>query len=358
MTRSFTRLLCAVLAAGALATPPARAADPVLDPVPLIEAWLLPRYDMLVTATAAQKAAWTSFCAAPNAAGLPALKTAYGQAGDAWNAVEFITFGPVSLALRADRFAFFPDKRNAVSRALAEAVADPDADRLRMERFAQSSAAAQGLPALERLLFEAGAADALAGGPEAARRCAVGTAIATNLATIAGEIRDGWGNRTQGLLADIVAGKGDPSLFPDVKALPGMILTDLSGAFQRVTDQKLLPVLGSGPADAKPALADNWRSGRSTRVVRNMVESAGELLKAIGKQMPSRPQWVVDKAATTAVAAATKLPGDLGAAAQTASGAGAIQSAIKAFKAAQLTVYKPIASYYGISLGFNALDGD
>ena len=89
-----------------------------LDPVPLIEGWLLPRYDALVTTTAAQKTAWTSFCAAPATAGLPALKTAYGATSDAWNAVEFITFGPVSLALRADRFAFFPDKRNAVARSL------------------------------------------------------------------------------------------------------------------------------------------------------------------------------------------------------------------------------------------------
>ncbi len=362
MTRIPARLAAAALiCAGALASPgitPAAAADPVLDPVPLIETWLLPRYDALTAAATAQKEAWTRFCASPDAAGIAPLKIAYGKAADAWNAVEFVTFGPISLSLRSDRLSFFPDKRNAITRALSETIADPDDARLQPQRFAQASAAVQGLPALERLLFEEAAAAALAAGPEVPRRCALGTAIAGNVAAIAGEIRAAWGNRTEGLLADIVAGKGNPALFPDVNALPGMILTDLSGAFQRVTDQKLLPVLGSGPADAKPALADSWRSGRSGRVAANMVKSADALLQAVALQLPSRPQWVVNKAATAADAAAAKLPEDIGAAAQTAAGAAGIQAAIKVFKAAQLTVYKPIASYFAISLGFNALDGD
>ena len=344
-----------VLAAGVPAAPAAAAS---LDPVPLIETWLLPRYDALVRATAAQKDAWGAFCAKPEAAGVDALKDAYRTAGDAWNAVEFITFGPVTLSLRADRFSFFPDRRNAVARAMAEVIGDNDADRLAPERFAQASAAVQGLPAMERLLFEEGADAALVAGGEAARRCAFGSAIAGNLARIAAEIRAGWGDRTSGALGAIVSGKGDPALFPDVGALPGMILTDLAGAYQRVTDTRILPVLGTGPSEAKPTLADNWRSGRSGRVVKSMIESADALLKAIALQLPSRPQFVVNKAATAADQAAAAFPADLGAAAQTASGAAAIQTAIKAFKGAQITVYKPIASYFGISLGFNALDGD
>lgn len=337
---------------------PASAADAKLDPVPIIESWLLPRYDALASAADAQKAAWTGFCAKPDAAGVPALKDAYGKTADAWNAVEFITFGPISQNLRADRFSFFPDRRNGIARGMAEIIADTDAGRLTPERFDQTSAAVQGLPALERLLYEKEAEAALVSGSEAARRCAFGLAIATNLATMAHEIRSAWGDRNTGLLAGLAAGKGDPALFPDAAAVPGMILTDLSGAFQRVTDTKLMPVLGTGPDAAKPALADNWRSGRSGRVVANMLKSADALLRTIATQMPSRPQYVVNKAAGAADAAADKLPADLGAAAETAAGAAALQADIKTFKAAQLTVYRPTASYFGISLGFNALDGD
>lgn len=351
----------AIAFAATVATAPvalAQADSPKLDAAALVEEWLLPRYDALVAASKAQEEGWTGFCAAPSAAGIPALKAAYGATADAWNAVEFVTIGPVSLSLRADRFGFFPDRRNAIARGMADILGDGDASRLAPDNFHKVSAALQGLPALERLLFEDGAAAALVSGPEAPRRCAYGTAIARNLSTIAGEVRAQWGDRGSGLLGAIVSGQGDPALLPDPGALPGMILTDLSGAYQRVTDTRLLPVLGSGPGDAKPMLADNWRSGRSGQVVRNMVESADALLKAVGKQLPSRPQWVVDKAATGADAAARKLPADIGAAAQTAAGAAQIQAAVKAFKAAQLTVYKPIASYFAISLGFNALDGD
>lgn len=352
--KALAGLACAV----AISVSPALAANPPFDAVAVIESWLLPRYDTLASTADAQKTAWASFCAKPEAAGVPALKAAYGEAADAWNAVEFVTFGPISQNLRPDRFSFFPDRRNGIARGMAEMIADTDPARLAPERFEQASAAIQGLPALERLLYDEGAADALAAGPESARRCAFGLAVATNLSTIAHDVRAAWGDRASGLLGGLAAGKGDPALFPDAAALPGMILTDLSGAFQRVTDTKILPVLGAGPAEAKPLSADNWRSGRSGRVAANMVKSADALLRTIATQMPSRPQWVVNKAATEADAAADKLPADLGAAAQTASGAAALQSTIKTFKAAQLVVYRPMASYFGISLGFNALDGD
>lgn len=354
------RLLIATMALATLAGagPGMAAPAPALDPVSVIESWLLPRYDALVATTAAQKAAWASFCAKPEASGIPALKAAFSKTADSWTAVEFITMGPVTLSLRADRFNFFPDRRNAITRAMAEIIADGDPARLEPVRFAQSSAAVQGLPALERLLFEDDAAAALVSGPEAAHRCAYGTAIVTNLANIASEVRTGWGDRTNGALGAIVSGKGDPALFADVGALPGMILTDLSGAYQRVTDTKILPVLGSGPDDAKPMLADGWRAGRSGHVVAVMIQNADALLQEIGKQLPSRPQFVVNKAATAADKAAADFPDDLGAAAKTASGTAKIQAAVKAFKAAQLTVYRPVASYFAISLGFNALDGD
>ncbi len=352
------RLVIATMALATLAAPAMAAPAPALDPVSLIESWLLPRYDALVSATSAQKAAWTSFCAKPEASGIPALKSAFSKTADSWSAVEFITMGPVTLSLRADRFNFFPDRRNAISRAMGEIIADADPARLEPLRFAQSSAAVQGLPALERLLFEDDAAAALVSGPEAAHRCAYGTAIAVNLANIASEVRTGWGDRNSGALGAIVSGKGDPALFADVGALPGMILTDLSGAYQRVTDTRILPVLGSGPDDAKPMLADGWRAGRSGQVVTVMIQSADALLQEIGKQLPSRPQFVVNKAATAADKAAAEFPDDLGAAAKTAAGAAKIQAAVKAFKAAQLTVYRPVASYFAISLGFNALDGD
>ncbi|OYW33308.1 MAG: hypothetical protein B7Z45_08585, partial [Azorhizobium sp. 12-66-6] len=129
------------IAVSALMAPPAVAhAAPVapFDAVSVIETWLLPRYDTLVASTGAQLAAWTSFCAKPDADGIAGLKASFGTAADSWSAVEFVTMGPVSLSLRADRFNFFPDRRNSISRGMAELISDPDPARLTIERIAQA----------------------------------------------------------------------------------------------------------------------------------------------------------------------------------------------------------------------------
>ena len=168
---------------------PATAAN--FDALALIESWLLPRYDTLVAASAAQRDAWGAFCAGQDRSDTAALKDHFVRTADAWSAVEFVTMGPISQSLRADRFSFFPDRRNAVSRAIVELL-EADPSRLRPEQFSQVSAAGQGLPALERLLFDQAGADTPQG-------CALASAIATNLATIASEVRTAWGDRTTGL---------------------------------------------------------------------------------------------------------------------------------------------------------------
>lgn len=324
----------------------------------VVEQWLLPRYDALVTAAAAQQAVWTAFCKAPSTAGLDDLKARFAAVSNGWAAVEFITFGPVMLSLRPDRFNLFPERRNAVGRSVAELIADPTDERLKPERFPRLSAAAQGLPALERLLYDDGAAETLLSGPESARRCAIGEAIALNLATMATEIRQGWGSRDSGLLGQLVAGKADPVYFPEPSALLSQMLTDLAGAYQRVNDQRLLTVLGKTPDDAKPLLADRRRSGLSKQTIVAMITSADELAELLAKGIDAKGQATLATAIEGANKAAQGLPEDIGTAATTPAGRKMLESAAAAFKNAQAKVANPLAAGLGVPLGFNALDGD
>lgn len=332
-------------------------AAPVSAPE-VVEQWLLPRYDALQAATTAQHEAWDAFCKAPSSEGIAGLKQRFADASDAWAAVEFVTSGPVILALRSDRFNLFPERRNAVARSLAELISDPNEDRLEPERFGRLSAAAQGLPALERLLYEDGASAALASGPESARRCAIGRAIAGNLDEIARGIRSGWGDRSNGLLAQLLAGKSDPVFFPDPKALLSQMVTDLAGAYQRVVDQRLLAVAGKTIADAKPALADRRRSGRAKATILATISSADALTEVLAKGLDAKAQGIVDKAGQVALEAVKRLPDDVGAAAADPKGRRVLEAAVVALKAAQKTVAEPLASGLGVPLGFNALDGD
>ncbi|GLK72893.1 imelysin family protein [Ancylobacter dichloromethanicus] len=332
-------------------------AAPVSAP-DVVESWLLPRYDTLLASAKAQQEAWEAFCKAPSAEGAATLKTRFAAVSDAWAAVEFITFGPVMLSLRPDRFNLFPERRNAVGRSVAELIADPTDERLQPKRFFRLSAAAQGLPALERLLYDEGAQAALLSGPEAARRCAIGEAVALNLATIAQEIRTGWGDRSEGLLAQLLAGKADPVYFPDPNALLSQMVTDLAGAYQRVVDQRLLVVLGKNSDEARPLIADRRRSGLSKQTIVTIIESAGTLAGALAAGLDPKDRAGLATTMQAAGTAAEGLPDDIGAAATTDEGRKTLQAAIVAFKAAQASVAKPLASGLGVPLGFNALDGD
>ncbi len=324
----------------------------------VVEQWLLPRYDALVAATGAQRTAWDAFCAKPGAEGVAELKARFAAVSDAWAAVEFVTFGPVMLSLRPDRFNLFPERRNAVGRSVAEIIGDPTDERLQPDRFFRLSAAVQGLPALERVLHDDGAEAALVSGPDAARRCALGRAIALNLATIAGELREGWGDRRNGLLAQLIAGRSDPVYFPEPGALLSQMVTDLAGAYQRVVDQRLLVVLGKTPDDAKPLLADRRRSGLSRETIIAIIASANDLADRLAAGLDAKGRAAVEKTMAGAQAAAEALPEDIGAAATTPQGRKSLQAAITAFKAAQASVASPLAAGLGVPLGFNALDGD
>ncbi|MFD1702050.1 imelysin family protein [Methylopila henanensis] len=340
-------ILMAALAA------PAAAAGPEPGPlaVSVIEDWLLPRYDALVATTAEQRDAWRSACADGDyVAELADLRERFQAASDAWSAVEHVTTGPVSLALRPDRIFFFPDRRNAVAKALGELEDKAATDEIAPDAFRAGSVAGQGYPALERLLFDPDDAGSAA-------RCRVGAAVAANLATLAGAIRDEWA-APAGPLAKLKAGQGDPVHFADPSQAAARLMTDLAGGLQRAVDVKLLPVLGGSADAAKPKSAEGWRAGRSARALKVATASLAAMAKAFAAAAPKPIAATDAKAFAAAEAAVARLPNDLGEAASDPKRRKVVEAAVAALKGAQADVAKNLAPALGVRLGFNALDGD
>ncbi len=111
----------------------------------------------------------------------------------AWSSIELVHYGPVAEDFRGERLSFWPERKNAVEKALKSALAKADDASLAPDTFRKGSAGVQGLPALERLLFSEGASEAdFAGSPEAEFRCRLGSAIAANISAIAREVHAGW----------------------------------------------------------------------------------------------------------------------------------------------------------------------
>ena len=342
------------LALTALATPGAALAAPP-DPGPLairvIETTVLPRYDALAAATAAQTQDWQAACADGDATSdVEKLKADFQTASDAWSAIEFVTTGPVSVSLRPDRIFFAPDKRNYVAKALAELAGKARDGDIPPEAMKAVSVAAQGFPALERILYEPGDG-------EPAIRCRIGSAIAQNLSGVAADIVREW-RSPEGPLAKLKAGQGDPVHFADPGQAAARLMTDLAGGVQRINDLKLLPVLGSDGDAARPKAAEGWRSQRSARAIKVTAASLTDMAKVFGAAAPADLAAASDKSFAAGNAAVAKLPDDLGEAAADPKRRKTLEAAVAALKAAQQNLVKNLAPALGIPLGFNALDGD
>ncbi len=145
----------------------AQAADPAKIARGFADDFAVPRFKAVASAAHAQADAWTKFCAAGPRADTSALKKSFNDLADAWAKVEFVRIGPAAVALRVERFNWWLDRTGATGKALSAMLAAPDA--LAPDKLASGSVAGQGLPVIERLLYDKDAIDA--------PRCAVGVAV-------------------------------------------------------------------------------------------------------------------------------------------------------------------------------------
>lgn len=361
--------LVAALAGGACAEESER--DPAYRRLnaSLIEHHVLPRYARLADATAAFDLAARGFCAAPATAPFDEVRSAFHAAADAWHDVEHIRFGPIESRLRAERLYFWPDPRNATARQLADLLSGRDPAVLTAAGFVRASAAVQGLPAAERLLFDEGAAAAFRRqGDEGRRRCEVLVAITRNVGGIAGEVAREWSAGDTAYARRIeTAGPGNVT-YPDPKEASQDLLKSLHGALERVASLKLTKPLGVSLAAARPTLVEEWRSGRALRDARQNLVAARALYLGDGgfglsdfardvtgaRELDAQLRRGFD----ACIAAADRIPGPLESAVKSPRARPAVERLLKEVQTLSHTVVEHLTTALDLPLGFNALDGD
>lgn len=170
------------------------------------------------------------------AGGNVALRRAWREAMTAWQRVQHFRAGPVEEANRRLRIHWFPDSNNAVERGLRQWLRGSQA--ITQAAIASTSAGAQGLPALEQLIF---AAEPMTAG---SRSCLLTAAIADNLHVMADAVAQPWGEGGA-TLEGFVTG-GAPFLGP------GDVLVALFEAIvvqaEFIADRKIGPALRLGEA--------------------------------------------------------------------------------------------------------------
>lgn len=329
----------------------------------LVERDVLPRMDRFAEATAALVPATDAYCAGPNAAGLDALKRAYNGAADAWQGVQHFRFGPMELLLRTQRVAFWPDPRNAVGRQLAEVIAARDSAALTPQAFAQGRVTIQGLPAMERLLYDDSAVAKLENGPEAGFRCEMLRAIARNLAGIGADMRREWRDGAKPY-ARVMTTYGPDAHYRSAQEATLDLFKSLYTAVEIVADHKLGKPLGTSLADARPALAEAVRSGRSLRNVQLDLEAGAALyrvgMEAYVRDVAKDPALAgqIAQAFDKAVADAKAIPMPVEAAVRDSSGRAAVEKTQRDAAALKTLLAQKLSPALGIPVGFNALDGD
>lgn len=305
------------------------------------------------------------FCGTPDATGLTSAMEGWTLTMDAWAGVQHIRPGPLLLDARSDRIAFWPERRNIVARQLGQLLAARDPKALEPQGIRQQSAAVQGLTALERLLFgEDVSVAAFSTGEAGAYRCALGRSIARNVAALADEVRAGW----TAIGPSLVAGQGTPVGETATVAVNNLYASAIT-MMQIVVDQKLLAPLGASLTDAKPAVAESHRAGRSLRAIAINLEALRAML--LGENGgPGFVSLLADTADgralrtdvagtfTEARAAIAAVPGRMERAVTDPKARPAVEAAFRAAKAAQTVMVQRLPPHLGIMVGFNELDGD
>jgi predicted lipoprotein len=332
--------------------------------------YLLPRYQSLLQATDKQEQSWAAFCRQPSADGFAMVRSAFQAAMDAWMPLQHVHTGPASLQTRIDRIYFWPERKNAVAKQVAALLHAADDTALAPDRMATASVAVQGFPALQLLLYDGDdpARLFLSGDPAAAYRCAYGTAVARNLKVIAGQIVEGW-TAALGAMTTAPAGSGSEYGLPaSPKETAQQMFTDLLTLFQLVGDLKLALPLGLSLDNPKPKLAENWRSGRSLRNVELNLESARAMygkdrtsgfrsLMPAGGDGDGLDEEIVEAFAEASSSLAA-IPMALDAAVGDSSARPEVEALLADVRHVRDLVGQKLPAAIGLSVGFNALDGD
>ena len=320
--------------------------DPLAINTAIIDEVIVPAYGRLADATDAHAKEWQKACGGN--VQLEELKPSYHAVADAWAESFHWNSGPITFLLRRDRFYHWPERRNAVSKSLRKLLSTEAPEKLKLENFSHVSVAAQGLPAMERMLFEY--TDTLS----KPWNCKVAETIAANMAEMAGANFKEW--RTE--LAPMLArGEEHPIHYAGPKDTLNKLFTELLTGYAIIKDQKILPVMGSNAKKAKPTLIEARRSNRFAKNLEINLQTLFAADAIMAKFIPPDEAKNLADQRKAILEQVNALP-DFGKAVYDEQGRAEYKALTDALSVLRKNMVDAYTKHLGIVVGFNSLDGD
>lgn len=302
--------------------------------------------------TALQQAAEKS-CETTELSGFNTVQQLWRNSMRDWQHIKWFKLGPIEDESGHVRVQFWPDSNRAVERGLTKVLRAESLPS--SEKIANINVGAQGLPALERLLFDPQYAEV-----DPVKRCHLVNVVAQNLVHIASQVVNQWQSN---FVEQFVQGSGSFTSTKDaVEELVSVWLTQLIVILDHKISYPLSLKAPGIPQIAESPFADfSAQSLRANIGVYRTIYTAGggygldDLLTAVGQADLAKQ---ISQAIDDAERAAENLPDSYTDALASEKGRQNLQQLTIRLRALQKLLAVDMVDALNLNLGFNALDGD
>lgn len=332
----------------------------------LLDQYVVARHHALDQATERLSSTLSRFCAVPSVAGLQKSQAAFGGVVVAWAGAQHLNFEPQSVGMRSFRMQFWPDPKNRTGRRIAQYLRDRDKALLEPDRFLKASVTIQGLPALERVLFDKDSVDALvADAEEGTDRCELARAIAENVYSIGSGLQDDW-VRQDGFRTEILR-PTENGFFQSDAEVTNTFYSKFHDAIDLALELKLARPLGASIEKARPRNAEYWRSRNSLRSIEANLRASNAMWSATDygfrklaqdRNVPDALITITDNAFAEAFENLGALDSSLSEAVADSSEREKLERFRTSLSGLRAVVRGELAKALGVVIGFNSRDGD
>jgi len=328
----------------------------------VLEQHIRPGYANLEEKAKALHGRTVAFCSGDSSKDIERLRDAFRDMVFAWSAVSHIRFGPVMDEHRHPRMLYWPDRKGLGFRQIRQALRNKSKSVTSLNSLTEKSVALQGLSAIELLLYWDVETQLLAPGERRTHRCGYLTAASENLAMIANAVVNGWAPGADFTAIFLEPGKDNPRYLE-----PSEVTLEIVKAFvvglERLRDIKVAGPLGLRPNNPARVVVPFEPSKLSMRAIQAELEGLIDLFEKGGlKSRIEKQESGMGDAISLDLAQALKsferiqLP--IKEAAKNTEAENELIATGFPLKNAREQATRVLSEAAGLSMGFNALDGD